>query len=92
VCEVIRDHRALRVKGRRGNEQVGVRQQRSTPIELRVQRGCAFNDAVCEGEDETGLTQRFKGDLLGLCLLGLEPPKDFISGDDGEGESLCSAR
>jgi hypothetical protein len=91
--EVIRDDRALCLKCRRGDEQVGIRQQRFAPIELRIQGGRPFDDTIRQGEDETDLTQSFKGDLLRLGLLGLEPGQDFISRDDGEGESrLCSAK
>lgn len=45
-----------------------------------------------KGEDEACLTQRFKGDLLSLGLLGLEPTQDFIPGHDRKGEPLRAAR
>jgi hypothetical protein len=86
VREVVRDQCALGIQCRRGNEQIGIGEQGTLPVEVAIQRGGAVYHLISEREDEAGLTQERKRRLLGPCLFGLQSAQQFIPGDDGEGE------
>ncbi len=84
--EVIRDDSELCVECCCGNEQIRIRQSCASPIEFCVQCGRTVNDTVCQGKNDTALTQRVKGGLLRSGLLNFETAQDFVPGDDGERE------
>lgn len=90
--EVIRDDCELCVKCSRGNEQVSIWEQCAPPIEFCVQGGRTFNNTVCQGENDTALTQRVKGGRLRSGLLNFESEQDFVPVMMENVSRPCSAR
>lgn len=78
--EVVRDDSELCVECGRGNEQVSIWQQRAPSVQLCIQCSRTVNNAVCKGKDQTGLTQRVKGNFLSLGPLSLESRAGFRTG------------
>ena len=88
VGKVVRDHRALSLQCRSRDQQIGIRQQLTTVIQLSIEACGSFDDAVGQRKDETGLAEGIKRGFLDTRLFDFEPTQNFISRDRGEGEPV----
>lgn len=72
----------------RGDQDVGVADQRTPPVEVSVGLRCLHNDGVGEGQDVIGGAETFERRLLPGCSFGFETAQYLVARDDREREAL----
>lgn len=77
--------------GCRGDQDVRIADQLSSPVKISVNLRCLHNDGVGEGQDVVGGAETVERRLLPGRVFGFETTQDLVARDGRELETLVDA-